>query len=273
MINERYPADSPSNSKSKSRLGSIACLGCLLIGGLIAASPVLGGGLELEARYWQPEISGGGALELEGIPVDIELGQDLGLDVDGSLEGRFMLRPGAGFFLRARYQNLSAEGSRGLDFDFDLGPIGLQVQLETESLLDFDYAGFAIGWQLQSKTRSFRLGPFIEAKGVRGDSAILVSVLGRQQGLREDFEGGFLAFGGLLEVEPTDRLQFFAEVSVLVEDDEADLTDAEVGVRFFANDTVGFGGGYRILEISGSVDEVLLDLEYDGVFGSVMFRF
>ncbi|KXJ04856.1 hypothetical protein AC249_AIPGENE8926 [Exaiptasia diaphana] len=149
------------------------------------------------------------------------------MDVDGALEGRITARPGAGFFLRARYQNLDASGTQVLDFDVDVGGVELPIEVDLDSFLDFEYGGVALGWQFRSAQGKLRIGPFAEAKGVRGSTGLEAALLGQSAGLVEDFEGGFLSYGVLLEIEPTDRLQLFAEISVLADDDEADLTDTE----------------------------------------------
>lgn len=269
---------SKSRSKSHRRESRIevrrfCSAAALALSLLLAVTSPAWAGVELEARYWVPDVGGGGALDLDGLPVDLDLGQDLGLEVDEAIEGRLTIRPGAGFFFRARYQNLAAQGSETVDLGVSAGGINLQILVDTESTLDYDYAGVALGWQFRNPQQNFRIGPFVEAKGVQGDAAITVSVFGQSQGLVEDFEAGFLSVGALMEIEPSDRWQVFAEYSVLVEDDEADLTDAEVGVRFFPNETVGLGVGFRSLQIEGAVDNVLLDLEYEGAFATVLFRF
>ena len=238
---------------------------CLLI-----ASPVLGGSWELEARYWTSEFTG--SAFVNGLPTNVNPSIDLDMDVDGALEGRITARPGAGFFLRARYQNLDASGTQVLDFDVDVGGVELPVEVDLDSFLDFEYGGVALGWQFRSAQGKLRIGPFAEAKGVRGSTGLEAALLGQSAGLVEDFEGGFLSYGVLLEIEPTDRLQLFAEISVLADDDEADLTDTEVGLRYFPRPSLGIGLGYRTLEIDGSVDDVPLNLEYEGAFATLLFR-
>lgn len=229
--------------------------------------------LELEARYWAPDLSGGSSVEAGSSSVSVDFGDDLGLDVDESLEGRLTIRPGLGFFLRGRFQNLSAAGDQAASLPIEIEGQVFQLTVDTATVLDFDYAGVALGWQFRGPDNRVRVGPFVEAKGVRGDASIFLSAFGVSEGFAEDFEAGFAAAGGLLEIQPSDRLQLFAEISVLIEDDEADLTDWEAGLRFFVNDTLGLGVGYRSFSIDGEIDDVPLDLEYEGGFGTLLLRF
>lgn len=242
----------------------------LSVAGILVGSPASAGNVELEARYWSSDFTG--SAFVDGLPVDLGT-VDLEMDVDEAVEGRLTLRPGAGFFFRARYQTLNAAGNQDLNFDIDVGGVDLDVQVGLDSFLDFEYGGIAIGWQFRSPSGKLRFGPFVEAKGVRGDTGIEGTLLGQSAGLAEDFEGGFASYGVLLEIQPTDRLQLFAEISVLAEDDDADLTDTEVGVRYFPQDNLGLGLGYRTLEIEGSIDDVPLKLEYEGAFATVLLQY
>lgn len=237
------------------------------------AAPAAADWLELEARYWAPTLGGGGSATFEGVQVDLDLERDLGLDVDESLEGRLTIRPGAGFFLRGRFQNLSSAGTGTADLDVVLGTVDLGLRVATDGVLDFEYANLALGWQYESPQGKVRIGPFAEAKGVRGDASIRLSALGQSVQFADDFEGAFGAVGGLVEIQPTSRFQVFAEVSVLVEGDDADLTEAEAGLRFFATETLGLGVGYRSLQIDGTIDDIPLDLEFEGGFASLVLRF
>ena len=231
----------------------------------------LGAAVELEARYWTSEFTG--SAFVDGVPVPLDGTIGLEMDVDDAVEGRLTVRPGAGFFLRARYQTLSAAGVQELGLSVDLpGGGDLSVEVGLESFLDFDYGGVALGWQFRGPAGRWRVGPFVEAKGVRGSTGIDVTFLGQSAGIREDFEGGLVTYGALLEILPSDRWLVFAEMSVSAEDD-VDLNDMEFGLRYFPSDRLGLGLGYRVLEIEGFVDDVPLNLEYEGIFGSLLLMY
>lgn len=236
---------------------------------LALGAPAQGLGLELEGRYWAPDLDGVLRISDGDLGLGIDFARELGLEADDVLEGRFTFRPGLGIFFRAAYLSMSVAGERSLDFD-DL-PIPIDGSLRGS--LDLDYARIALGWQFVTPKKFLRIGPYAEAKGVRGDAELAARIPVIGEIVSEDFEGAFASVGGLLEVQPTDKLQLFGEVSVLVGEDEADWTDAEVGVRFYPLSLIGIGVGYRLIEIGGEIDNVRPELDLKGFFLTGVLRF
>ena len=257
----RSPADSPRLTAPRTCIGLL--LGLLL---LPAAASALG--LELEARYWAPDLSGSAALE-DFPDIGLDVGELLGMDADGVPEARLTFRPFLGIFARGTYSTFSNSGETGLDLsDF---PIDLDARIT--SSLDFDYVRLGLGWQFVTPKKTLRIGPYVEAKGLSGDASIGLSSRILDLTEAESFEAIFGSVGGLLEIQPTDKLQIFADASVLVGSDEADFLDAELGARFYPIYMVGIGLGYRVIEIDGVVDNVKMDLDFKGFFGSLVLRF
>jgi hypothetical protein len=60
---------------------------------------------------------------------------------------------------------------------------------------------------------------------------------------------------------------------VLVGESDADFLDAELGIRFYPIYMVGIGLGYRVIEVDGVVDNIKMDLDFKGFFGSFVLRF
>lgn len=253
-----------SSSRSVGLRACLSALLALLI--LPAAAGALG--LELEARYWAPDISGSAALE-DFPDFGLDVGELLGMEADEVPEARLTFRPFLGIFLRGTYSSFSNSGSSG--FDLDDFPIDLDASIT--SRLDFDYYRLGIGWQFVTPKKTLRIGPYIEAKGLSGDASIGVTSSLGDLSESESFDAAFGAVGGLLEIQPTTKLQLFADASVLIGEDDADLLDAELGARFYPIYTVGIGLGYRIIEVDGVVDNIKMDLDFKGVFASVVLRF
>lgn len=239
---------------------------------------------ELELRYWAPDVTSTVGLDDDFDSGDLPGGIILGtifqpnLEADESLEARFTLRAGWGLFGRIAYQEIESSGGTDIDIFNDLPIdfpiiIDLDLDIALSSRLDFEYARFALGWQFSGPSERLRIGPFVEAKGVRGDTSLSTSFLGMGASFDEDFEAGLLSAGGMLNLRPTDKLEIFAEASFAVDQDEADLTDIEIGARYYFTDTLGIGGGYRTLTIDGVIDGVVLDFEFDGAFASAALRF
>lgn len=248
-------------------LTSRKCLG--LVVGLFFL-PVAAGalGLELEARYWAPDLSGSASLE-DFPDIGLNVGELLGMSADAVPEARLTFRPFLGIFARGTYSKFANSGETG----FDLGNFPIDLDARITSNLDFDYFRLGLGWQFVTPKKTLRIGPYVEAKGLTGDASISVrsSIVDRDES--ESFEAVFGSVGGLLEIQPTDQFQIFADVSVLVGSDEADFLDAELGARFYPIYMVGLGLGYRIIEVDGVVDNVKMDLDFKGFFGSLVLRF
>ena len=238
---------------------------------LIMTAPAHAGG-ELEVRWWASDLTSTASVDGAGFEpnLDIPTSLDLGLEADEEIEGRLLLRSRWGLFLRAAYQNVSSAGS----VDVDLGVAGLpfDVTAELASELDFEYGRLAIGVMFGKEGGPVQGGVFAEAKGVRGDVGLTASAFGVSAGLNDDFEAGVPAAGAILRVQVNRRLEIFAEASVAVETDEADVTDYEIGARYQLTDNFGVGFGYRTLEIEGTFDDVTVDYELDGAFASAVLR-
>ena len=260
-IMARNPVDS---SKFTALSGCIALLlGLLLLP--VAASAL---GLELEARYWAPDLSG--SARLEDFPdIGLDVGDLLGMSADAVPEARLTFRPFLGIFARGTYSRFTNSGETR--FGLDGFPIDIDARIT--SSLDFDYARLGLGWQFVTPKKTLRIGPYVEAKALSGDATLGLSsrILDRFES--ESFDAIFGSFGGLLEIQPTDQLQIFADVSVLVGESDADFLDAELGVRFYPIYMVGIGLGYRVIEVDGVVDNIKTDLDFKGFFGSFVLRF
>lgn len=243
---------------------------CLIAFLALVALPTAAGavGLELEARYWAPDLSG--KATLEDFPnIGLDVGDLLGLDADAVPEARLTFRPFLGIFLRGTYSSFSNSG----ETEFDTGDFPIGIDARITSRLDFDYGRLGLGWQFVTPKKTLRIGPYVEAKGLSGDAALGVASNLVNLEESESFDAVFGSFGGLLEIQPTDKLQIFADVSVLVGEDEADFLDAELGIRFYPVYLVGIGLGYRVIEVDGVVDNIDMDLDFKGFFGSLVLRF
>lgn len=251
------------------RLGAPALLFSLCA---LFTTPAAEAAGELEIRWWAPDLSSTASVDGAAFEPELEIPSslDLGLDADEEIEGRLLLQASWGLFLRAAYQNVGSAGS----IDVDLGVVGLpfDVDAQLESQLDFEYGRLALGWMFGKPDGPVRGGVFAEAKGVRGDLALTASALGVSAGISDDFEAGVPAAGALLRFQVNRRLEIFAEASVAVDSDEADVTDYEIGARYLLTDTFGVGAGFRSLEIEGIFDDVTVDYELEGAFISAVLR-
>ena len=68
-------------------------------------------------------------------------------------------------------------------------------------------------------------------------------------------------------------MQIFGEVSLAVGYDDADMADWELGIRYFPTGVFGIGAGYRVMDLDGLIDNVLLNVDWKGAFLTAMLKF
>ena len=227
-------------------------------------------GIELEGRYWAPDLSGSAGLADFDLPPDLDVSGLLGLDADGVPEGRFTFRILLGFYIRATYQQMNNSGSRSIS---DILPFPLPIDGSINSNLDFDYGRLALGWRFVFPKKVFSIGAFAEAKGFSGDAGASVSSSIINESISESFEAVIPSLGAVAEVNPSDKWQIFGEVSFAVGYDDADMMDGELGLRYYPTKIFGIGAGYRVMDLDGRIDNVLLDVDWKGLFLSGVLRF
>lgn len=227
-------------------------------------------GIELEGRYWAPDINGSASLADFDLPPNLDIGELLGLEADGVPEGRFTFRILLGFYIRATYQKMDNSGERNLQDFFD---IPLPVDATVNSNLDFDYGRLALGWRFVFPENVFNIGAFAEAKGFSGDAgASIVSDI-FSDSVSESFEAVIPSVGVVAEINPSEKWQIFGEVSLAVGYDDADMADWELGMRYYPTKIFGIGAGYRVMDLDGTIDNVLLNVDWKGAFLTGMLKF
>ena len=131
-----------------------------------------------------------------------------------------------------------------------------------------------LAWQfIDLGDGAFRLGPLVEAKLFRGTASLAAPELPITVFESKDFEAALPSAGLMLDIEPNSKLCIFAEGSALVETNQAEVIDAEAGIRYYPRRNVSVFGGYRILSIDATEGDDLLDLDVEGVFAGVSLRF
>ena len=227
-------------------------------------------GLELEGRWWAPDVSGtAGIADLDFDP-DIDVTDVLGLDADDVFEARLTFRAFLGFYIRAAYQRMNHSGTLPLGDIIDL-PIDLDGTVN--SSLDFDYGRLALGWRFVFPEKIFSIGAFAEAKAFSGDANASVDLPIFDDSVSESFEVAFPSVGGVVESWPIEKLQLYGEASWEVGYDDADMLDAEVAVRYYPTKILGLGLGYRVMNLDGVIDNVVLNVDWDGFFLSGVLSF
>jgi hypothetical protein len=246
-----------------------------LIAWLLAAPAVLASSVEFEAALWSPDLGGVVQVDGNGAGTAIDLGSDLGFGSEQLAQGRLVWRPTRRTSVRLSFSALDFAADAQLQQAVTFGGTTFALDASVTSRLQLDYGGVGFAWQpLSSADGRFRLGPLVEARGIRGEAEIRALIAGIVPlGAREEFELGFAAAGLVLDLEPTRKLHLHVEWKTAVGIDEGDLTDAEVGLRYYPLEALALTAGYRRLELDSRDSDELFDLELDGPFFGAVLRF
>lgn len=228
----------------------------------------------LEARQWAPDLSGQFRIDSNNITDTIDLINDLGLEDDEAVGGRLIIRPSRRTMIRLGYTPLALSGDRIVARTINFLGRDFNVSSRVVSDLDIEYGRLGFAWQfISSRDSRFRIGPLVEAKGFTGTATLTAPDLPVPVSESADFEVAFAAAGLVLDLEASERLHFYAEGSVLVDDSEGELNEFEAGVRYFFSKGFGLVAGVSTLEIDAEYEGDLLQMDLDGAFAGLTLKF
>jgi hypothetical protein len=230
--------------------------------------------VELEARLWDPGLSGQIQVLAEGFGTEIDLESDLGMSNDAFPDLRLTFHPSRRTVLRVAAVPLEYAGDSIVSRTISFGGQTFTVSTRVTSQLTLDYARVGFAWQfLSSADGRYRVGPLLEAKGFRGDAALAGPEIDPPVSVAEDFEAAFGSAGLLLDLDISDRVSAFGEYSTLVAADEGDQSDFELGVRVRLWQSLHAVGGIRSIQIQFEDGDNTIDVDMDGAFFGASLRF
>ena len=222
--------------------------------------------LEIEARLWAPSIDGTLRVQEGDLGTDIELPDDLGIDDEEHFELRFNWRLAGGALLRFAYMPIDYSGNLNIGEEIEFGGIVFPVFIDVASSLELDYGRFGFAWMF-SVGEDFEIGPLVELKAVDAEAELEGSLLSIPLvSARESQEAVFGSLGFILDYKPIPTLHIFAEAAYSPGLDFGEMTEAEIGLKFFPLDMFSISGGYRFLQLDLEDDDDLLDLDLSGFF-------
>ena len=112
-----------------------------------------------------------------------------------------------------------------------------------------------------------------EAKAFSGDAGVSIDLPFFDDSYTESFEVAFPSVGGVVEIWPVETFQLYGEASWEVGYDDADMLDAELAARYYPVKMLGLGVGYRVMELDGTIDNVVLNVDWKGFFLSGVLTF
>lgn len=232
---------------------------------LALPAPVLAD-LEIEARLWAPSIDGTLRVQEGDLGTDIELPGTLRIDDEEHFELRFNWRLAGPAMLRFSYMPLDYSGNLNIGDEIEFGGIVFPSFIDVASKLELDYARFGFAWMF-SVGDDFEIGPLVELKAVDAEAELTGSVLSIPLvSARESQEAAFGSIGLLLDYKPIPTLHLFAEAAYSPGLDFGEMTEAEIGVKFFPLGMVSISGGYRFLQLDLEDEDDRLDLDLSGFF-------
>ena len=245
----------------------------ILLAGVVPAGQA-SAEIVFEARQWSPDLSGEIRIDGSSVIETIDLTEDLGLQDDESIEGRLTIRPSRRTLIRLGWAPLTMTGDKVISRTITFLGRDFDISSRVESELELEYGRLGFAWQfLSSGDGKYRIGPLVEAKGFRGTATLSAPDLPVPARESEEFETAFASIGLIFDLEPSQRFHIFGEGSVLIDDSQGEITETELGVRFFPVKHIAIVAGLRQLEIDAEDDNDLLKMDLDGVFGGISIHF
>ncbi len=243
----------------------------------LAASPASAQMLvELEARYWLPDLDASMKVDDDSLPgTDIDLEEDLGLDGEEAPEGRLTIRTGVVSRLRLAYTRLRFEADETLSRTIRFGGETFAAGQTVASEVEMHYGRVGWLWQPLTIPGLLRFGPLFEVKGFWVEASIETRGAGPTASETERFPLALPTVGLALDLSPHPMIHLFAEASGVPLGDLGHVVDAEAGLRLTPLPLLAISAGYRIFDvrIGEDDDDDMAELTLFGPFVGASLRF
>ena len=237
--------------------------------GLVFAQDVK---VEFEGRYWIADLDAEAKVEESNVGAKFDFKQDLGIGDEDFPEGRVIWHIGPNSKLRFAYTQVDYSGDkeviRTIEFKGQSYTAGVQVK----SGLDIQYLRFGWLWQfIDLADGSIKLGTVVEAKGILADVSLNAPSLSISES--EEFFALLPTAGIVLDINPTKKVNLFAEISGFYAGDYGYFFDAEAGVKIVPFKNFSIVGGFRIIDIKAEDAPDFVKVEITGPFLGATLRF
>jgi hypothetical protein len=229
--------------------------------------------IDLEARYWIPQMSARVRVEAAGLGTDIDAQRDLGMQDTNFAEGGATLRLGRhqlGFLFTPIDFTADQNVSRTVVFRGRPYTVGTRVVSE----LEIQHLQLYWAWQfLRFGDNKFRLGPMIEADGFVIHGSLAAPNLSPPVTEKEDISVGLPTAGLALDIEPHRLLHVYGRVAGIKVGDYGYFVGSEAGVKVRPVRLLFFSAGYRTfnLHVDNSPDFARVQLRGPFVGAGIHF--
>jgi hypothetical protein len=244
--------------------------------GLVVALPSVAAAerLELDGRYWIPDVSARAKIEGGSRPgTAFDFGRDLGISDEPLADLRLSVFTGAHSKLRLAYAHASFEGDTIIDQTIQFNGTDYPAMTRVVSELAVHYLRLGWIWQLPLIPGRLNVGPVVEAKGFMVEATLKAPATAPPLRETETLAIALPSAGLAIDLSPYPGIDLFAEASGLTLGDRGHVVDAEAGVRVTLLKFLAITGGYRFFEVRGEEDRSFARLRLSGPFMGAVIRF
>jgi hypothetical protein len=221
---------------------------------------------EAEARYWFTDLESKASVTSSGVTgTDIDLKDDLGIGDENLLEARLAWNTGPNSKIKFAYTQVGYSGSKNVDKTITFEGKTYTVGTNVESDLDIQYLRLGWAWQFINLAEGkVKLGTLLDVKALMLEASLDAPSLGFSESA--DFAGALPTVGLVLDLNPIEKVNLFAEVSGLTAGDYGYFIDTEFGIKLTPMKNFSFSAGYRIFDMKFENDPDYAELTISGPF-------
>jgi hypothetical protein len=202
--------------------------------------------VEVEARYWMPDVEGEAFITEGGSSTMVDLEDDLGMDEAHVPNGKLKFNFNEQHSVRLSYLYLNAEGNKNLSRTIVYNGQTYPVSTNVDSELNVHY--FTLGWFWNFiQSEPLKAGLFLDVKGISAESSLKAPSVGLSND--QDFTGAAPTPGAMAEFKILPQLSAFGEISGLPAGGYGHFFDAEGGLKWDITPNFALTGGYRVIDI------------------------
>jgi hypothetical protein len=230
--------------------------------------------LELEGRYWIPDLSGKVKASETFINTEVDFKRDLGIKDENFPEARLTWYTGPKSKIRLAYTQAGFDGDENLDRTIEFNGQTYTVGTRVETDVKVRYLRLGWAWQfIDIGEGVVKLGTLLEGKGFWGKVSIEAPDLSPSVRESEKFLLGLPTLGIALDINPHKMINIFGEASGLTAGSYGYVYDAEAGVKLIPIRFFSIIVGYRIFDIKAKYHSDYAKLRFHGPFAGATLRF
>ncbi len=226
--------------------------------------------VDLEGRYWLPEMNARLRVDQNGFGTDIDAKRDLGISKTDFAQGVVTLLSGRN---RVKFGYTPIAYSADSDITRTLVFRGTEYLLGTRVVSDLEVKHLQASWAYQfirAGDGRFRLGPMVEADGFLMRGSLNAPNLNLSQ--KENLSAGLPTVGAAMDINPHRRVNVYGEVAGMKVGDYGYFISSDAGVKVRVSHVL-FSAGYRTFNLHVTTAPDFARLRLRGPFAGAGFTF